>query len=443
MMKNKILKHILFYLLLGLAFFPLIQQVYPFFKVKQLHGEFEKEDKLEFTSNNWFSGDFQDAYDKYVNYEIGLKPFFVRTYNQISYSIFSVSAAKDFVLGKQGYLFGVNYIDSYLGKDYLGDEILDISFERLAKLNDTLESLNKKLVIILAPSKVRVLSQYLPDRYSTKKNIKTNYEEISNRLAKTNVSFIDFNKYFIENNEAYKYPLMNKPGVHWTKYGEIISMDSIVNYVSLITKVNLPKIKYDTLVLSYIPLYSDEDIIKVMNLFYEKNDQRLAYPKLHIDSSKVDKIKPKLLVVGDSFYWGMYYSGLQGKVFDRGEFWYYFKTIYPEYYIEDKAVNREVVEIDIKKEVEKYDIIISIQTETNLPSFGIGFINKLYSIYFPEDKSDRYFNLKLEYYKKKIREKKGLMDLIHTKVKQQNISIEQAIHNDAIYLQKIERGESY
>ena len=441
-MKNKTLKYILFYLLIGLVIFPLIQQLYPFLRVEKLYGEFKEEVKPAFSFNHWFSADFQNHYEKNINDEIGFKPFFVRTYNQLSYSIFSLSSAKDFVLGKQGYLYGINYIDSYQGKDYLGDEILDISFERLAKLNDTLLSLNKKLILILAPSKARVLSQYLPNRYSTKQDIKTNYDEIANRLSKTNVSYLDFNKYFQVNNESSKYPLMNKTGVHWTKYGEIISMDSIVKYVSLIAKVNLPKIKYDTLVLTNIPQHSDGDIIKVMNLFYENRDQRLAYPQLHIETSKADKKRPRLLVVGDSFYWGMYYNGLQDKIFDRGEFWYYFKTIYPEDYIEGKAVNREVGQMDIKKELDKFDIIISMQTEVNLPSFGIGFINKLYSIYFPDDKSDRYINLKLEFYKKMIRENKTLMKLIHIKSKEQNISIEQAIFNDAIYFQKLERGES-
>lgn len=110
--RMKSLKYILFIVLVVILFLPLYQQLYPFVELKPLNGEYKKTIKPSLSSKGWFSGEYQTHFDKYYNDTIGFRPFFVRTYNQIYYSIFSTSGNKGIVSGKDGYLYEYNYIDA-------------------------------------------------------------------------------------------------------------------------------------------------------------------------------------------------------------------------------------------------------------------------------------------------------------------------------------------
>jgi hypothetical protein len=420
-------------------FLPLLQKIFSIIHVQELYGKYEMADKPKFSTELWFNGDYQKQCDKYINNKVGFRPLFIRTHSQIYYSIFHTSASESITLGKEGYIYETSYINSYIGLDYIGDKEHKIKFHKLKKLQDTLQSLNKKLIIILAPSKASFYPEYIPDRFFIKPRKKTNYEEVTKQLSKTNVPYIDFSKWFRTMKKTSKYTLMNKNGIHWTRYGEILAMDSLIKFVSKSTQVNLPKIKYDSLTYSQTPQFTDNDISQTMNLFYVKKDLKLTYPRVSIDSSKADKKKLRSLVVGDSFYWGMYYLGLSDKVFDRGEFWYYFQDMYPEENRNGKLIPRYVSLANMKDEIKKFDVIIFLQTESNLNNLGFGFIEKLYDFYFLSDKESEIDSERLKSYEKQIRSDKKWFELVKQKAKKNNIPIEVAVRNDAIYMVEQEK----
>ena len=432
-MKTKVLKYIIFTLLVVILFLPLYQQLYPFVELKPLNGEYKKTIKPSLSSKDWFSGEYQTHFDKYYNDTIGFRPFFVRTYNQIYYSIFSTSGNKGIVSGKDGYLYEYNYIDAYNGLDYLGDKKIDSIFFKLEKLQDTLKKLNKNIIIIFAPSKASFYPEYIPNSFFVKQNSKTNYQQITIKLKHTNLPYIDVNSWFIGMKDTSTYTLINRNGIHWTRYGECLVMDSITKFVNKLTDVQLPEIVCDSLVFGKAK-YTDNDIGKAMNLFWIKDDLKLAYPEIRYDNSKASKKKLRPMVIGDSFYWGMHSIGFSDRVFSEGEFWYYFHNIYPETYKDGYTIQKYVALVDLKEEIKKFDLIILLQTEPNLNKFGFGFIDRAYDMFFVsgdgiDRKSDR-----LKYFMEIIKADKKWFNLIKEKAKKQNISIEQALHNDAVYM---------
>lgn len=438
-MSSKITKYILFILLVFIISLPLLQRLFPLIHLKELNGKYEIGLKPELSKESWFSCDYQKQYDKYFNDKIGFRPMFIRIHNQIYYSIFSTYASESITLGKDGYIYETNYINAYIGLDYIGDKEIKIKLDKLKKLQDTLQSLNKEIIIVLAPSKASFYPEYIPDKFLVKPRKKTNYEEVSNQLSKTNLPYIDFSKWFREMKGVLPYPLMNKNGIHWTRYGEVLAMDSLIKYVSKQTSINLPRIKYDSLIKSDYAKFTDNDISQTMNLFYVKKDLNLVYPNVYIDSSKADKKKLRSLVIGDSFYWGMYYLGLSDKVFDRGEFWYYFNNMYPEECRNGKNIPRYIALLDLKTEVNKFDVILFFQTEPNLNNLGFGFIEKLYDSYFLSGKESETNLNRIKYYEKIIRADKKWLNSVKEKARKLNVPIEVAIHNDAVYMVEQEK----
>ena len=429
----KIIKYILFIGFVGILFLPLLQSIYPFYKEIPLQGEFVPAPKSTLSVENWFNGSFQSVEEKYRPEHTGFRPFFVRIYNQINYSLLANSPNVNIVLGKNDYLFDTKHVNAYLGKDFVGDEEIRLKVLKLENVLDTLKSLNKQILVVLAPSKVRYFSEYIPERYLIQKKDKSNYEQLAKQLSKSKVQYIDFSAWFLSQKQKSKYSLMNKFGIHWTKYGEYVAMDSLINYMSEKYNWNLPKARYRKLTLTHTPQFTDRDMIDPLNLLLQKDDQLLAYPDVYIDTTKADKKRPRLLVVGDSFYWGMYYWGMCNEVFDRGEFWYYNRVVYPEIFENGKIVQREPMFTDMHKIIDKFDVIVFFQTEQNLNDLGFSFIERLYASFLPNINEEEK-EIRIKYYIELIKKDPKWYESVKEKAKKWNKPLEEALRIDATYM---------
>lgn len=431
-MRSLIIKITLALILGGFFILPIFQQFQPFIRYKSLDGEYTILDKPKFLWNNWFQGEFQEKCQDYINDNIGFRPWFIRTYNQVYYSLFSSSANNKIIKGREGYLYEKIYIESYLGLDYIGDKRMDTLFYKMNNLRDTLNKLNKELIIIIAPSKADFFPEFIPKSYLNLQKKNTNYKEIRTRLSKFSYPFIDFNLWFKSVKDSGDYTLFNNNGIHWSNYAEFLVMDSISNYVSKTLDKSLRRPVLDSLFeVKSKDTYRDNDIGKALNLFWIKDDLKLGKPVFHFEKPK-DSLRA--MVIGDSFVWGLYNMELCNMVFDRGEFWYYFHNVYPEDYSEGGNIPKFVPLLDIKQEIDKFDIIIIIQTPPNLVYLGFGFIERAYDLFYIsgdgiDRKSDR-----TKYYIEVIKADKKWYNLIKSKAIKDNIPIEDALRRDAEFM---------
>ena len=98
----------------------------------------------------------------------------------------------------------------------------------------------------------------------------------------------------------------------------------------------------------------------------------MGYPQIKFENV-MSKVKPNLLVVSDSYYWGMFNFGIS-TVFNKSHFWYYNKEVYPETFSKPLFTS----DIDLKKEINDHDVIIIMSTQATMTDLGWGFIEKLY-----------------------------------------------------------------
>src|SRR4051812_45271689 len=107
-----ILKYCVLIILIALLFVPVAQNLFSFAKTKPLKGAFELPDKKPFTINDWFEGNFQQAYDNYYETHIGLREVLIRIKNQIEFSLFNQTTSWT-IIGKDNYLYEEGYINAY------------------------------------------------------------------------------------------------------------------------------------------------------------------------------------------------------------------------------------------------------------------------------------------------------------------------------------------
>ena len=365
---------ILLIVLLSLFTLHFTQYQFNWIKLKPLNGYFINTEKNKFSWKGWFSGSYQEAEDKYLNENFGFRNFFIRLNHQWRFSLFNKAKTQWVTVGKENYLYEKNYIKAYYGTDFIGEDSIARRMDKFKHLQDTLSRLDKQIFIVLAPGKGSYYPEYIPDRFHQERGA-TNIDVYRKYIEKWDINCIDFHRYFIDNKEISPYPLYPQYGIHWSYYGMCLAADSMVRYIEKINDIQMPHIYWDDITMSQ-PKKNDNDISASMNLLFSPRTFDMAYPKIQFEPDS-GKTKPSLVVISDSFYWGIY--GMEwGNLFTDNHFWYYNKEIYPK--PSDDPFTTE--DINLQDEILKYDVIIILATDANLPNFGWGFIENAYDIFF-------------------------------------------------------------
>jgi len=420
---------ILLLLILLLLIIPFIQSEFNLIKLAPLKGAITQPEKTHFNINDWFSGTYQEQEEKYLNETFGFRNLFIRINNQLAFSFFNKAKANGVIIGKKNYLYEENYIKAYYGTDFIGIESTTHRMQRLKYIQDTLSKLNKNLILIFAAGKGSFYPEYFPDSYKTKKGV-TNYETHVKLAQKMGINFIDFNKYFIEHKNKSKYPLYPQYGNHWSYYGTCIVADSIIRYIEKKRKIDMPNLYWNGVDLCQ-PKETDYDVADGMNILFKLKSFNMAYPNIQFESDS-KKTKPSVLVISDSFYWGMFGFGISN-AFTNSHFWFYNQQIYPDSY----QSPLETSQINLKEEIARHDVIIIMATEPTLPKLGWGFIENTYNLFKGEKKKivfDAKFQTKMINLRNYIKSDKNWMENIKKKAALKKVSVDSMLTLDAIWL---------
>ncbi len=370
---KKIFDGIFFYLILATLLFPVVNGIAHLAEERKLDGAVEVHSDSTFTKESWFAGDWQKVEENYLNDIFYGHNFCLRLHNEIDFRFFKKGHARKLVLGKENYLFERDYIITYLGKDYLGDNIIHDYTDKIKRAQDYLASKGKSLIVVLAAGKGSFYPEYFPDPYSKMSKNKSNFEEFATSSVSRGLNFIDFSAYFRSMKNTSPYLLYPRFGTHWSIYGMTLVADSLVRYIEVKRNVHLPHLIRTGLEMKKA-CDMDYDIGSGMNLICHMEGPEMAYPQFYFES-KQGKDSVKLLVISDSFYMGLFYMGL-GNSFQKEDFWYYNHQVFPEVQNGPKSTD----ELNFKDELNKHDVFVLMATEHNIPGVGWGFVDKVLEI---------------------------------------------------------------
>jgi hypothetical protein len=428
-------KKIFLLLILGMLFLPMFQarfkrihpgpnnRLYPFFV--PLEGDFTPVPKPWFSIKTWFKGEYQANQRIHTEDSIGFKPAFTRIYNQLDYSLFSIAHAEYVVLGHHGNFFGEHYIRAYLGDYFIGKSWIDLKAWEFRRLQDILWNEKKIfLAVLFAPTKAAYFPEDWPNRFKERKRTGiSNLDYWVQKCRDYGVNYIDYNNYFLKMRDTVRVPLYPPTGMHWSYYGAYLAADSMIGYLEKKMNVRLPRPILDSMTWSNKYKYHDDEVTRTMNLLWPPKDRMMPYPKYHFKRDSSDA-KLKALVISDSYNWHWYEEGYNDNAFVKHEFWYYFKDCYPENFKKPTTTDK----IDLKEEIEKYNVILVMQVNGGAGKMGYEFIDRAYDIY--DTTSANPFR-KIE---KKIRGDAKWMETIRKNAKEKGITVEEEVRENAIFI---------
>lgn len=364
------------WVLIALLLLPMIQHVTHLLPERKLKGAVTLATLPGYSTEHWLNGTFQDSVERAFNDRFGFRNMFIRINNQVAYSLYRKALANGVIIGKDNYLYEIGYIWSQNGDNYIGDSTIRARAEQIKELQEYFEQQGKHFVVIFAAGKGSFYPEYIPDRFakSTDPAISsksTNLDEYANNFDHIGVNYINFNKWFLEMKDTSEYSLFPRTGTHWSYYGMVLVIDSLHNYIGDVTGRELPPIEIGEIELSRDYKASDSDIELSMNILFRVNRDMLAYPKIRMVETDIDKLRG--IVIADSFYWGLHNLGFSSHVFDKGEFWFYNRLAYSRSF--DGRASLDT--LNRRERLENADVIILMATEATLPKFPYGIENVL------------------------------------------------------------------
>lgn len=358
-------------LIIVISLFLLVPLVFLFTNVNTkipLKGDVVLNQNPYFTISGWTDGSFQTKFEKYINDNIGFRPWFVRVRNQVAFSLYGRLNAAYVIRGKEDYLYEINYINAYNGDDFVGEDTIRYKTQRIKLLQDSLQKMGKSLIVCFAPGKGSFYSEYIPDEYVKPQTDQTNYNFYRKYFDETGVNYIDFNQWFLQMKDTSRYILYPRYGIHWSNYGMLLATDSLISYIEKLRNTDLPDLQMKNYKITKNLNSSDYDIADGLNVVFRLPVDAMCYPEISWEDS-AGKQKPRVIVISDSFYWSMYGTGVSKNSFSEGGFWYYNKQIYPESFNEEVTVDQ----VNQWEMINNTDVFVIIATEATLPGFPWGF----------------------------------------------------------------------
>lgn len=367
---------VLFVTLMVLLFLPMLQGWLQWIPLKPLNGVTTEAERPRFSMDTYRSGDYGKQLEHYLGEHYGFREPTIRLYNQYLWSCYRKTYAQDVVAGKQGWLYYPQSVSDYYGTELLrwqpsveaAKRNFDLEVKYMNWARTILKENGVELLAFLAPEKGFLYPEYLPDgkRDTTTFNAREYFER---RFQETGFPCIEMTHWFQQMKDSVDYPLIPQTGAHWV-FPAVYAADSLFRFMGELKGEKLPLIK--TGELHQVSNHGmDNDLEHLLNLVLPL-PHRFGYsPRAEVSiASDTTTVKPKVLFIGNSFFWGISNYVPLDEVFEDVEFWYYFSTAYTGKHFEH---TEPINQMNVLERLLDFDYVVWFTTGNQLYKGTMGF----------------------------------------------------------------------
>lgn len=348
-------RHKLFYSLLFLVLTTLYIIVYIPFGVA-LKGETEPKANVALSAKSYLNGNFQQSLESQFEENLPARPGMIRLLNQGLFDVFHKTHS-NLVIGPDGSLFEQNYLDEYSNVGSWSTFKLDSTIRAIQTWEAELTAQGKSVYLMIIPSKPRYYKTSIPKQWDLADE--PHFEQIIHGLKSEGSNVLDLRMVMdsLENNSPY--PVFPKYGIHWSRLAHQVAFQKFISVIDTISPFNHYDFKVTGIQEQNEYVGTEDDLWKVLNTW---NNAPLESPMAKPNYSyEVTGDKHGLLLIGDSFYWSWFSTGLTLNQFNPSYFFYYNSTAHKAGKQASEPVTKELTE----RALEEVDIVVLMFTEIN------------------------------------------------------------------------------
>jgi|TARA_B110000261_G_scaffold163784_1_gene210805 hypothetical protein len=413
----------LFVAFICLLLLPFLQRKFSLWDSKKLYGAFTQKniEQPEFSDSLWHNGLFQKKYEEYVKESLLDKKDAIRIKSQLEYSFFDKINVYNQVLGKNGWIYSSGFIKKYLGIQKENIKKQAEIKSNLLLIRDYLKKKQVPLIYVIAPAKASLFPNNYPNKYQGIEKKDGDYEFLIETLEELNIDYIDNHKYFNSIKNTAPYLLFARTGIHWSSYGASVFLDTLLPTLQKKIPFDIGKtvIKKYKKTMKYANGEMGTEI--AMNLLYKIPKDSTVFPYYKITKSKK---KPKVITIGDSFYWSVRGLYVLSKMYSKdSKYFYYMKRSCPN----SKEKGISIDKIDVNQEISSSDAVIFITTIGNIYQATYGLEEKI-----PILSNSKKLKIKAEIIE--IKKDKKRMNYFQQKANKKGIPLDSMIYIDLKWL---------
>lgn len=379
-MKN-IIKIILFALTALLLFASMFQKSIHLWDFKKLNGVEIPAPMPDMTFHTISDGSFQTGTEAYLKQNFGFRQPLIRFYNQYLWDFYTTSNGNRGILtlGKDGWLYEPWSVDDYYqihyhqhatDVDQLKEQLAEEA-KRVYQLQHILEPYGTHLFVCLVPSKDMLYPEYLPENHDTRFDDEPKMSArffLKDEYTRLGVNVLDLGSFFQQMKDTADFTIFPKTGTHWSKYSSLFAADTLIRYMEHLGGINMRDLVIGPRTLQDAQ-EADTDLENLLNLI-----RPLPRPQYYYATATSDKdttaVMPKMIVIGDSFWWNIIYQTPVQEIFSEFPYWYYNSSIYYD------PIYQSVNEVNLTNEILSSDFIILFYSSTQLYKLNNGFTKK-------------------------------------------------------------------
>ncbi len=428
-------KVILFALTAILLFLFPIQQTTGLFKFKKLAGVTEEQPKPKLTVERWKDYQFQEGVEAYLQQHYGFREPLTRLYNQYIWDFYGKTFAKDrswVFVSDDGWYYESGYVKEYYEGNSWGyaedsvqmAQILGKKALMISQVQQILNGLDIHLFVLLEPGKEQIYPEHIPEntKYHQEK-VFSAHDFLHQRFEALGINYIDAGEWFQQMKDTADFLLFPQTGTHWSNLASMYVADSLIRYMEDLGHINIQNFSIGE---KYVRTKEpDDDLEQWLNLIRPLNRAPNYYAKTQIEKDPT-AVKPKLITIGDSFYWNLLNHTPFKKTFEGYPYWYYFSTAYY-----NGSYESRVDDLNLLEEVLSADFIMLAYSTPQQYDFGNGFAERfLLEWCYDEEETEQ---LKKEM-KERILLNQKWMTSITKNAEELNIPVDSALTMELSYL---------
>lgn len=248
-------------------------------------------------------GSWQGGVERWYERNFGLRRYWVRTANQVQFTLFSEipwKTGQEIVQGKGHTLYQAVYLKALTGLDEVPPARLEAFARNLRRVQDLLKERGLPFLFLVTPSKAVLEPEELPPLPGPVRPI--NIERLLPLLGRHGINHLDTRPIAWELKARTGRPVFPKGGIHWNQELGLLATQAMIERLESLLGKRLIRLRYTEPAPMGPPQKGDADLANIANLWWNGSfHQLVSQPRIEVDRPSGDIFRPKLYLVGGSF----------------------------------------------------------------------------------------------------------------------------------------------